>query len=110
MLPLDSEKWSELQDAYGSASKIPDLLKQLSSNTKPQPDFRAEPWFSLWSSLCHQGDIYPASFAAVPYIGDIAQHSEFPIDGSFFALPASIEIIRNQKSVSVPEELSSKYF
>lgn len=66
MLNLDSPKWSELDHAYGKASDIPDLLRQL--ETIPNPDDNSEPWLSLWSSLAHQGDIYSASFAAVPHI------------------------------------------
>lgn len=53
LLPLDSPRWSELTHAYGSASDTPALLRQLAS--LPRADGDAEPWFSLWSSLAHQG-------------------------------------------------------
>ena len=30
----------------------------------------------LWSSLCHEGDVYTASYAAVPHIVQMANSSE----------------------------------
>jgi hypothetical protein len=67
MLDLNSPGWHELTQAYGAAETIPALLQQL--QTAPQSkDYRSEPWLSLWSSLCHQGDIYTASCAAVPHV------------------------------------------
>ena len=67
MLTGDDERWSALEHAYGEASDIPVLLRQL-ANFPPHEDHRAEPYFSLWSALCHQGDVYSASYAAVPEI------------------------------------------
>src|SRR5262245_2777864 len=75
MIPLDSPEWRRLQHAYGPASDIPDLLRQLAANpcAKKSGD---EPWHSLWSALCHQGDVYTASYAAVPHIVDIALNAK----------------------------------
>lgn len=61
------ENWDELNHAFGSAGDIPALLADLAF-FPAESSYEAEPWFSLWSSLCHQGDIYSASFAAVPEI------------------------------------------
>jgi hypothetical protein len=33
MLSLDSPRWSELEHAYGAASDIPSLLRQLTNGT-----------------------------------------------------------------------------
>src|SRR4051812_40379348 len=66
MLALDSPRWGELTHAYGEASDIPALLRRL--KTAPPPtDYRSEPWFTLWSALCHQNDVYIASYAAIPH-------------------------------------------
>lgn len=56
------ENWSELRDAYGPADKIPELLDRLS------PDPSAEVWGELWQRICHQGSVFSASFAAIPYL------------------------------------------
>jgi hypothetical protein len=58
--------WSQLHHAYGPADDLPALLAALS----PDPD--APVWDELWSRLCHQGTVYPASFAALPRLADHA--------------------------------------
>ena len=67
MLELGSSRWAQLRDAYGPASTVPDLLRALPSAPAPAPP-EAQPWFDLWSRLCHQGDVYEASYAALPHI------------------------------------------
>ncbi|MBB1248504.1 hypothetical protein H2O14_06780 [Rhizobium sp. G21] len=94
MLAFDDPRWKELQHAYGDAGDIPDLLRALAVSTGQNADFQREPWFDLWSRLCHQGDVYVASYAAVPHIVHIAKETEGPIDFSFFAFPAAVEIAR----------------
>jgi hypothetical protein len=66
VLRLEDPIWSELRHAYGTAENIPPLLSQLSDLPTDEAD--AEPWFTLWSSLAHQGEVYPASYAAVPHV------------------------------------------
>ena len=110
MLPLDDPQWSSLADAYGAASGIPDLLRALAADPRPKPGYEAEPWFSLWSGLCHQDDVYTASYAAVPHIVAIASGAPGPIDFSFFQLPAAIEIARHTgRGPVVPAELAADY-
>jgi len=109
MLSLDDPRWSELQHAYGPASDIPPLLHDLARAPGPQT-VDAEPWFSLWSSLCHQGDVYSASYAAAPHILQIALTASGPIDFSFFQLPAAIEIARaTDRGPPVPDFLKEAY-
>ncbi|WP_029868202.1 hypothetical protein [Sphingomonas sp. UNC305MFCol5.2] len=111
MLPLDNPRWSELRHAYGSASDIPPLLHQLRSSTAPGSDYRDEPWFSLWSSLCHQGQVYSASYAAVPHIVQIALETTTPIHFSFLQLPASIEVARcTEHGPEIAAELADAHF
>jgi len=108
MISLDSPKWSELRHAYGSASDIPNLLRQL----EEMPSFagRNEPWFSIWSSLAHQGDVYSASFAAVPHVIRILSQAPTKADFSFFQFPAWVEICRQKNAVVIPKELEEDYF
>ncbi|MGD1926345.1 MAG: hypothetical protein ACFB03_19485 [Paracoccaceae bacterium] len=110
MLQLADPRWSTLTHAYGSASDIPGLLSDLASETEPKEGYESEPWFSLWSRLCHQGDVYDASYAALPHIVDIACSAKGPIDFSFLQLPAAIEIARkNGNGPSVPPDLANSY-
>jgi len=111
MVSLDSPAWDQLRHAYGPASDIPDLLRQLAANPHPRGSTDDEPWESLWTALCHQGDVYTPSYAAVPHIVDIALKAKGPIDFSFFLLPARVEIARKRKrGPDIPQELEWDYF
>lgn len=108
MLDLKSKQWSELQHAYGSAADIPELLVQLQQLPNSEGD--AEPWFTLWSALAHQGDVYSASFAAVPHVIAALAISPSEADESFFQFPAWIEICRAKNCVEIPQYLKAPYF
>lgn len=108
MLSLESPRWSELEHVYGTASDIPPLLAQLSS--LPGSSGESEPWFSLWSALAHQGDVYDASFAAVPYVVQALASAPLRAEAVYFQFPAWVEICRSKNRVEVPEDLAGPYF
>jgi len=110
MLSLSDPRWKELRHAYGEAADVPSLLQALATSTGPTSGYQAEPWLSLWSRLCHQGDVYTASYAAVPHIVRIASEANGPIDFSFFALPAAVEIARQTgRGPDIPEVCVDDY-
>src|SRR5512134_567683 len=67
MRPLSDPGWAELRHAYGSAANLPALLQQAAVDPRPGHHPNSA-WFALWSALCHQGDAYTASLAAVPHL------------------------------------------
>ena len=77
-----------------SSNRHTPLLRQLSDDPRPKAGYKDEPWFSLWSALCHQGDVYSASYVAVPHVVQIALTAKGKIDAGFFLLPACIEVAR----------------
>lgn len=90
----DTPAWGSLSHAYGAAADIPALLRKARSDHRPShvPD---SPWFALWSALCHQGDIYSASYAAVPHLADLASESgNSPRQFDPLHLAACIELAR----------------
>ena len=107
MLNLESERWRELEHAYGNATDIPPLLAQL--RDLPSSEGRTEPWFSLWSALAHQGDVHSASFAAVPHVVAALALSPAEADESFFQFPAWVEICRVKRGVRIPPDLEAAY-
>jgi len=107
MLSFDSQKWSELEHAYGAASDTPELLRQLESF--PTAEGEAEPWFTIWSSLAHQGDVYSASFAAVPHIVNALSKGPEKACADYFQFPAWVEICRHNNNTVVPDELFPAY-
>jgi hypothetical protein len=104
----DTPRWSSLRHAYGSAADVPGLLRQL--ETLPATGGKSEPWFSLWSSLAHQGDVYPASFAAVPHVVRAVAAAPSKVDYGYFQFCAWVEICRQKTGVEVPEDLRPAYF
>jgi hypothetical protein len=106
-MPID---WSSLNHAYGPASDIPQLLLQLRTAPAPSSSYKDEPWFSLWRALCHQGDVYTASFAALPELVRIAADREPDAAVGCLYLAAIIELARhNVTAPAVPAQLQEAY-
>ena len=109
MSSLNGIKWSELSHAYGFAGNIEPLIDSLYSFPSER-DSKSEPWHTLWSSLCHQGDVYSASFAATPIIVDALSTAPSKATQSYFLLPVCIELARVNHRAEVPEDLEKAYF
>jgi hypothetical protein len=110
MLPLDHPRWSELRHAYGAADDVPERLRALAAAPGPAGEIEQEPWYGLWSALCHQGNVFSASYAAIPHIVRIAIKSPGPVDLSFFALPAAVEVARiSGRGEAIPDDLGEAY-
>ncbi len=62
---LDAVDWAELGHAYGPARDTADEIRLLRAT---DPDLREDALERLASSICHQGSVYPASAAAVPFL------------------------------------------
>jgi len=108
VLSLDSPRWSELKHAYGSASDIPPLLRQLGA--LPKSEGKKEPWHTIWSALAHQSDVYSASFAAVPHVVSALASAPDRADFSYFQFPAWVEVCRVRSGTEIPQDLRAPYF
>ena len=109
MLELDDPRWATLTHAYGRAADIPALLAKAGEDTRPGHE-PGSTWFDLWSALCHQGDTYTASYAAVPYLIALApghlKHKRY--DPLFLA--ACIELARLEgRGPTIPSQLRASY-
>jgi hypothetical protein len=108
VISLQDSRWRELRHAYGDASDIPPLLRAIAEDPTTS-SHRDGPWFGLWSSLCHQGDIYPASFAAVPHVVEVLVSCPLTACFDFFLFPASVELARYRSQTTVPSDLEASY-
>jgi hypothetical protein len=61
---LSKIPWELLQHAYGSAQDTPFHLLGLLSTDEEE---RQRAWYHLYASICHQGSVYEASCAAIPF-------------------------------------------
>jgi hypothetical protein len=110
VLALESSRWSEITHAYGAAADVPELLKAAAQLPLCE-SVEDGPYFSLWSALCHQGDVYLASYAALPHLVEIARARSARLEVAPFDLIAAIEAARLQgKGPEIPEYLSGPYF
>lgn len=66
---LASVPWDSLKDAYGSAATIPKLLHDLAG---PDSELRSNALEAVAERLWHQGSIYSATAAAVPFLMRLA--------------------------------------
>jgi len=110
MLPLDSPHWSQYNHAYGPAADLPALLRRAPLDFQPG-HHDGSTWFDLWSALCHQGDPYTASYAAVPHLVEVAA-GRAGTDAIFdpLHLVACIELARLEGTApTVPAALASDY-
>jgi hypothetical protein len=62
---LDAIDWSSLTHAHGPADDVPGLLRSLRSQ---DADVRLQASAALHETIWHQGSVYPASAAAVPFL------------------------------------------
>ena len=109
LMSLDSDDWSQFTHAYGAASDIPNLLARLAEYPS-KVGYDSEPFFSLWSALCHQGDTYTAAYAAVPHILKLAEADPDRITYDYLLLPTSIEIARLEgRGPEIPAALKNGY-
>ncbi|WP_353076136.1 hypothetical protein [Stenotrophomonas sepilia] len=111
LIALDDPRWAELQHAYGAADDIPELLANISipKNERSEDDPIEDTWHELWSSLCHQGDVYSASFAAVPHIVNALPVDADSNDWQFISLAQSIETLRCHQGMELPAGLEPEY-
>jgi hypothetical protein len=65
---LDTINWSSLTHAHGPADDVPGLLRSLRSQ---DADVRLQASAELHETIWHQGSVYPASAAAVPFLFEL---------------------------------------
>ena len=68
---LDSIDWSSLSHAHGPATDVPRLLRSLLSEDE---DARLQACAELHETIWHQGTVYSASAAVVPFLFELLPH------------------------------------
>jgi hypothetical protein len=68
---LDDVRWSELGHAFGAADDVPARIRAVASH---DANARREAYRSLYGTILHQGSIYPATIAAIPFLLRVLAH------------------------------------
>jgi hypothetical protein len=72
---LDRIPWHQYSHAYGIASEIPKDIRRLASS---DAEVREQALWELFGSIYHQGTIYSATAAALPFLLRLALDERFP--------------------------------
>lgn len=72
---LDRIDWTKLKHAYGEASDVPGLIRDLLSR---QNKVRSNAMSELFGNIWHQGTVYEASSYAVPFLQELLRSPETP--------------------------------
>ena len=108
MLSLDSPRWAQLTQSYGSAEDVPRLLGALA--TVDEAEERAELWFALWRMLCRPDAVYDSAYAAAPHLIDVATDFELLERVAAIHFVSRIELMRRTPGApSVPGDLLADY-
>jgi len=75
---LDGVDWAAVSHAYGSATDTPDLLRQAASGDR---ELVASALSDLYGSVFHQGSVYPATVAVVPFLVELARGAAHEREG-----------------------------
>ncbi len=63
---LDDIDWGSLSHAYGEAGDVPEIIRSLLS-----PDAAEDAAYELYGNIWHQGTVYSATAAAVPFLYEL---------------------------------------
>ncbi|MGW3608141.1 hypothetical protein [Micromonospora sp. NPDC005161] len=69
LVGLDEIDWSAYKGAYGPATEAPDILRAMAD---PDPEAADEGRDGFYSSIWHQGSVYPVTVVAVPFLVELA--------------------------------------
>jgi hypothetical protein len=108
MLSLESTRWAQLTQAYGSAEDVPRLLEALACIGSESA--RDEVWFALWRTLYRPGEVFSASYAAVPHLLEISGGFALRERAQGVHLMTRIEVTRRDPaSAPMPDDLVADY-
>lgn len=73
---LDAVAWEQLTHAYGHAGRLPHVLRKLAAVGVA---VREEAASKLCGLICHQGTLYDATAAALPFVLEIVRRRDLPV-------------------------------
>lgn len=108
---LDLIDWSKLRDAYGPATKVPKLIRALTSSRRK---IRDEAYDDLYQTIWHQGTIYEATAYAVPFLIELLEEPIVSDKSLIFGLLKEIatgrSYLRTHLANYRPEEKTPEFF
>ncbi|MFI6369943.1 HEAT repeat domain-containing protein [Streptomyces sp. NPDC050546] len=97
---IDEVDWASLRHAYGSAEDVPGLLRGLAS---ADPAERESALDGMYGAVHHQGGVYDATLACVPFLLALAVREEVRDRAGVVELLVSIGDIAGDEGASAEE-------
>ena len=108
MLPLDSPRWLELDQAYGAAEDVPALIATIAGPTAVED--RAALWFAVWRMLSRPDAVFTATYAAVPHLIALADDLPLGERAEALHLASHAECVRREPDAPrIPDDLVAAY-
>ena len=106
MISLESSRWQSLSHAYGDATDVPKMLSALQHTSAREPKAA---WDEIWSSLCHQGTVYTATYAAVPHLVELASRATASDPTRADCLVFVGAVAMSTDAAPIPDDLRADY-
>jgi HEAT repeat protein len=102
---LEGIDWAALTHAYGEATDVPGLLRALLSPDSGDRDAAID---ALFGNIWHQGTVYPATAAAVPFLFELLADADLPDPDAVALLLASIATGRGYLDVHARDDYGER--
>lgn len=107
MLKLDNPRWNELDNAYDTFYSTQDFLSQLWTD---DPGISTREWYDFLGSLCGTEQVFPASFAAIPHVIEVAKLRKPQERPMFMLAVCFVEGNRLRNKTPIPQDLEEAYW
>lgn len=84
---LDEIPWAEIEHAYGPATDVPELLREL---LDPDPKVRSGVLKKLYGNVFHQGTRFPAAPYVIPFLIELCAEPTVPARGDILGYWGSL--------------------
>ncbi|MEV0318473.1 HEAT repeat domain-containing protein [Streptomyces sp. NPDC050658] len=84
---IDDIDWASMVHAYGDASDVPRLLRDLASADPAERDTALD---GMYGAVHHQGDVYDSTVACLPFLFDLVADTSVADRGALVELLCSI--------------------
>ncbi|SOE24453.1 HEAT repeat-containing protein [Streptomyces sp. OK228] len=103
---LNEVDWAALEHAYGPAGGVPEMIRVLYAQESPETERGENVGEELINNLNHQGSLYPATLAAVPFLAHLALHVTWHREALLEVLTGLAEL--GEWGVPAPESLGGR--
>ncbi|VUC22876.1 unnamed protein product [Clonostachys rosea] len=100
---IDQVEWSEVDHAYGEATDVPNILRDLQS---PDKDTHQSALYRLYGNIYHQGSRYTATPLTIAFLYRLIDSPHTPARGDLLLLMASLAFGLNSDELPLGTDIA----